>query len=50
MYRIIDFIGRWSMLDLFVISLMVALVDRGVLLNVRAGPGRRRSPAWWCSP
>jgi hypothetical protein len=36
---IIDFIGRWSMLDLFVISLMVALVDRGVLLNVRAGPG-----------
>ena len=39
MYRIIDFIGRWSMLDLFVISLMVALVDRGVLLNVRAGPG-----------
>lgn len=39
MYRIIDFIGRWSMLDLFVISLMVALVDRGVLLNVQAGPG-----------
>ncbi|PJG58845.1 paraquat-inducible protein A [Aeromonas cavernicola] len=39
MYRLIDFIGRWSMLDLFVISLMVALVDRGVLLNVRAGPG-----------
>ncbi len=39
MYRVIDFIGRWSMLDLFVISLMVALVDRGVLLNVRAGPG-----------
>ena len=39
MYRVIDFIGRWSMLDLFVISLMVALVDRGVLLSVRAGPG-----------
>ncbi|MCH7373244.1 MULTISPECIES: paraquat-inducible protein A [Aeromonas] len=39
MYRIIDFIGRWSMLDLFVISLMMALVDRGVLLNVLAGPG-----------
>ncbi|MGY3928284.1 paraquat-inducible protein A [Aeromonas simiae] len=39
MYRIIDFIGRWSMLDLFVISLMVALVDRGTLLNVSAGPG-----------
>ncbi|MEW7865275.1 paraquat-inducible protein A [Aeromonas diversa] len=39
MYRIIDFIGRWSMLDLFVISLMVALVDRGILLDVSAGPG-----------
>ncbi|MCF3099109.1 paraquat-inducible protein A [Aeromonas australiensis] len=39
MYRVIDFIGRWSMLDLFVISLMVALVDRGVLLSVSAGPG-----------
>ncbi|MGL5293200.1 MAG: paraquat-inducible protein A [Aeromonas sp.] len=39
MYRMIDFIGRWSMLDLFVISLMVALVDRGVMLSVRAGPG-----------
>ena len=39
MYRVIDFIGRWSMLDLFVISLMVALVDRGVMLSVRAGPG-----------
>ncbi|SIQ77263.1 paraquat-inducible protein A [Aeromonas sp. RU39B] len=39
MYRIIDLIGRWSMLDLFVISLMVALVDNGTLLNVSAGPG-----------
>ncbi|MGL4717435.1 MAG: paraquat-inducible protein A [Aeromonas sp.] len=39
MYRVIDFIGRWSMLDLFVISLMVALVDRGVMITVRAGPG-----------
>ncbi len=48
MYRIIDFIGRWSMLDLFVISLMVALVDRGVLLNVRAGPAPPPLPAWWC--
>jgi len=39
MYRMIGFIGRWSMLDLFMISILVTLVDRGVITSVTAGPG-----------
>ena len=38
MYRIIDWIGKWSMLDLFVISLMAALVNIGQLLDLSCGP------------
>jgi len=39
MYRMIEFIGRWSMLDLFMISILVTLVDRGAITSVTAGPG-----------
>jgi hypothetical protein len=28
MYRFIEFIGRWSMLDIFVIAILVAVVIR----------------------
>ncbi len=38
MFLFIDWIGRWSMLDLFVISLMVAVLDKGQLLAVVPGP------------
>lgn len=34
MYRWIAFIGRWSMLDIFVIALLVALVDFGFFTSV----------------
>ena len=37
-FHIIEWIGRWSMLDLFVISLTVALVNMGQLLDARPGP------------
>ncbi len=38
-YRILEFIGRWSMIDVFVISLLVALVRFGQFTNVRAEAG-----------
>jgi len=38
MYRFIRLVGRWSMLDLFVIAIMVALVDLGNLAEVNSGP------------
>lgn len=39
LYRLIIWIGRWSMLDIFIISLLVALVQFGNLGVVTAGPG-----------
>jgi len=38
LYQITDHIGRWSMLDLYVIGLMVALVNFGASASVTAGP------------
>ncbi|ELR64570.1 Paraquat-inducible protein A [Photobacterium marinum] len=38
-YRVIQWIGKWSMMDLFVISLMVCLIDRDQLLDFTPGPG-----------
>lgn len=39
LYRIVDFIGHWSMLDIFVVSLLVALVQLGSVAQVRPEPG-----------
>lgn len=39
LYRFVDLIGRWSMLDLFMISILVTLVDMGAWATVEAGPG-----------
>ena len=39
MYRFIEWIGRWSMLDIFVIAILVALVRFGNLASIEAGPG-----------
>lgn len=39
MYRFIEFIGRWSMLDIFVITLLAALVDLGYFAQIEAGQG-----------
>ncbi len=38
-YRIIEFVGRWSMLDVFMISILVAMVDLGGVAKVYAGAG-----------
>ncbi len=39
LYRIVEGIGRWSMLDVFVITLTVALVRFNTLAVITAGPG-----------
>lgn len=39
LYRMIVWIGRWSMLDIFIISLLVGLVQFGQLGTVTAGIG-----------
>ena len=39
MYRFIEFIGRWSMLDIFVIAILVALVNFGRLASIEANLG-----------
>ena len=37
-FRFIEFIGRWSMLDIFVITLLCALVQFGTLSTITAAP------------
>ncbi len=39
LYRAIDFIGRWSMLDVFVVSLLVSLVQLRGVASIHAGFG-----------
>ncbi|MNT48834.1 Paraquat-inducible protein A [compost metagenome] len=39
MYRFIEWIGRWSMLDIFVIAILVALVSFGNLASIEANLG-----------
>ncbi len=38
-YRMAEFVGRWSMLDIFMISILVALVKLGALATIEAGIG-----------
>jgi paraquat-inducible protein A len=38
-YRIVEMVGRWSMLDIFTIALLVALVQLGLLATIEAGSG-----------
>jgi len=39
LYRITEAIGRWSMVDIFAITILVALVRLGNLATIDAGPG-----------
>ncbi|WP_028081858.1 paraquat-inducible protein A [Solimonas soli] len=39
LYRLVEFVGQWSMLDVFVVALLVALVNFQSVAEVRAGPG-----------
>jgi paraquat-inducible protein A len=37
LYRITEFVGRWSMIDVFVVTTLVALVQFGLLANIEPG-------------
>src|SRR5262245_17418248 len=39
LYRLVEFVGRWSMLDVFVDTFTVALVQLSPLMSVAPGPG-----------
>jgi paraquat-inducible protein A len=39
LYRLVEFIGRWSMLDVFVDTFTVALIQLHPLMSVEPGPG-----------
>jgi paraquat-inducible protein A len=39
LYRLLETIGRWSMLDVFVVALLAALVHAGRLATIVPGPG-----------
>ncbi len=39
LYRLTELVGRWSMVDIFVITLMVAIVELGSVATVAPGPG-----------
>ncbi len=38
LYRLTEVIGRWSMVDIFAVTILVALVNLGALASVQAGP------------
>jgi paraquat-inducible protein A len=37
LYRATEFIGRWSMVDVFVVTVLVALVSLGSLMRITPG-------------
>ena len=39
MYRIIEYVGRWSMIDMFMLSILVALVQLGAVATIDPGIG-----------
>jgi len=39
LYRFTEFVGRWSMVDVFVVTILVALVHLGNLAMIEAAPG-----------
>ncbi len=39
LHRIVEFIGPWSMLDVYVVAILTALVQLGTIAEVTAGPG-----------
>jgi paraquat-inducible protein A len=38
LYRIAEVVGRWSMVDVYVVTILVALVNLGALATIEAGP------------
>lgn len=38
LYRLTEMVGRWSMVDIYVVTILVALVKLGVVATIEAGP------------
>ncbi|HEX3817236.1 MAG TPA: paraquat-inducible protein A [Chthoniobacterales bacterium] len=38
LYRLTEFIGRWSMVDVFVVAILVAVVQLGSVITIHPGP------------
>ena len=38
LYRLTEAIGRWSMVDIYVVTILVALVKMGAMATIEAGP------------
>ena len=38
LYEIVEFIGRWSMIDVFVVAILSALVQLGFVASIHPGP------------
>lgn len=39
LYRMVEFVGKWSMLDIFVVAMLAQLVQFSSLAAIEAGPG-----------
>ncbi len=39
MYRLTEAVGRWSMIDIFMISILIALINLGNIATIEVGPG-----------
>lgn len=39
LYELVEFIGRWSMIDVFVVALLAALIRLGAIISILPGPG-----------
>jgi paraquat-inducible protein A len=39
LYRLVEFIGRWSMLDIYVVTLLAGLVQIQSLASIKPGTG-----------
>ena len=39
LYRVTEFVGRWSMVDVFVVAILVAVVQLGTTISIHPGPG-----------
>ena len=39
LYRLVEFVGRWSMMDIYVVTILVALVQLQSLAAIQPGPG-----------
>ena len=39
LYRITEAVGRWSMVDIYVVAILVTMVQLGNLATIEAGPG-----------